>query len=375
MKCLGVCAEGFEKAASAEIHEITGKECTEEKAAVKFEADSYKEIAEVTYRTQTLQKVMLVLGEFSFDDITSKLKEEVDRADFGDWLKGTFRVNVYHNEELEMRGMDLAAEAGEYIIDKTNAKARMENPDVIVLVYVINDKCYFGIDFAGINLSKRDYKIYNAPSSLNSATAAGLLKKAGWSPGKVLLDPMCGSGIIPIEAALAYANKPPHFHLKEKLAFTKFMDFDFEKIDKNMYENDKKLGKEANIHCADYVLAALRATKNNAKIADVDRIMNPTKIDLEWLETKYDEKSIDYIVTHPPSPSRHSNTKELKKLYDEFFYQAEYILKDDGVVAVLADSSELFGEAAEKNNFSLDSTEYVWQGQHRFVLMLFRRSS
>lgn len=375
MKALGICSEGFEKAAAIEINEITGKETVEELGGVSFEAENNEEIAELCYRAQSLHKVMLVLGEFNTDNLEDNLGEKIKKTDFGSWLNGTFRVNVYHEKELDVSGMDLAAKAGEFIINKTNAKADMENPKVIVLVYIHGQKGYFGIDFAGITLSKRDYKIYNVPSSLNASTAYCLLRMAGWAPGKIVLDPMCGSGIIPIEAGLSYAKKPPHFHIKDKLAFTRFMDFDFSAVDKEAVENDKKIGREAKLHCADHLLAALRATKNNAKIADIDRIISATKIDLEWLETKYDEKFFDFIITHPPSISKYSNVKELEKMYNEFFYQAEYILKDDGIVAVLANSSDGFLKACENNKFQMISENQVWQGKHKFSLMIFKKQN
>ncbi|MGM5482458.1 MAG: methyltransferase [Nanobdellota archaeon] len=376
MKCLGICSQGFERAALSEISEITGKEASTVKAGVIFEAESNQEIAELCYRSQSLHKVVLVLGEFDFTDMLTDLEKDINNSDFGGWLKeGTFRANVFHYESLDLPAMDLAAKAGEYVINKTGIKADMENPDVIFLLYVYDNKCIYGVDFSGITLSKRDYKIYNAPSSLNASTAFCLLKMAGWKPGNVLLDPMCGSGIIPIEAALAYTNKPPHFHVKDKLAFTKFMDFDFSRVETNILENDKKLGKEANIHCADYILAALRATKNNAKVADVERVISATKIDLEWIETKYTEKSIDFIITHPPSVSKHANVKGLKKTYDELFYQAEYVLKDEGRVALITNSPDELKQAAEKNKFSLTHEQEAWQGNHHFMLLFFEKTS
>ncbi|MFW5991140.1 MAG: methyltransferase [Candidatus Nanoarchaeia archaeon] len=375
MKCLGICPEGFEEAAKLEVNEITGKPVEGHKACVSFETESYEEIARVCYSTQSLYKVLLMFNEFEYQDLEKELKEHIDKTEFGSWFDNRkFRANVFHFEDLDIGGMELAALAGEYVIDKTGAKADMENWDVIFLVFVHKGKCYFGIDFAGLNLSKRDYKIYNNPSSLNAVTAISLLKMAGWTPGKILLDPMCGSGVIPIEAALAYLKKPPHFHLKDKLAFTRFMDFDFSVVDETQAENTKTGGKEANIYCSDHVLAALRATKNNAKIADVDKVISATKCDLEWLETKFDERSIDFIITHPPAVSKHSNLKQLKKVYNELFYQAEYVLKDTGVVGILAESMEELQEAAEKNNFAMESSKNVWQGKHKFYLMLFKKA-
>ena len=370
MKGIATYFIGFEDIASNEIQKITGQNVSHREGALIFPLKDEKDLAKLSYKAHSLQKVMLLLQEFEYEDEESLNKIDVD---FSQYLDGkTFRVNCIHDETAELSGMEIAAKVGEFIVNKTGAKANMDNPDIIFLIYIYNCNAYLCIDYSGIDLSKRDYKIYNHPSSLNGSVAYSLLKTAGWKPGKSLLDPMCGSGIIPIEAGLEYAKRSPHSFIKDKLSFTKLIDFDFNSVDEEILENKKT---DSKIYCSDYVLASIRATKNNAKIAEIDKIINPTKCDLEWLETKFDEKSIDIIATHPPSVSRHSNVKELNKVYGELFYQAEYILKDDGKVAIISNSSEEIINAAENNKFTLVEKKEVWQRKHRFEVMVFSKSN
>lgn len=361
---------GFEDIASKEIEKIIGKKAEPRQGVLAFPVDSLEELATLTYKTQSLHKVMLLLEEIEYDDSQSL---ENLKAEVSSWVdEKTFRVNCIHDETAELSSMELAAKAGEVIINKTGAKVSMENPDVIFVIYIYNSKAYLCVDFSGFDLSKRDYKIYNHPSALNGAVAYCFLKTTQWEPGMSMSDPMCGSGVIPIEAAFEYANKSPRYFLKDRFAFLKFLDFDFKKIDSEIKENKKV---QSAINCSDQLLASLRATKNNAKIAEVGFIINSTKCDLEWLETKFDEKSIDIIATHPPSVAKHSNIKELFKVYDELFYQAEYILKDEGTIGVISNTKKEIIQAAEKNKFRLEHEREIWQRRHKFIVMIFKKGA
>lgn len=370
MEGIATYFSGFSDIAAKEIENITGQKAKEKTGALVFPVNSLQELATLAYKGQSLHKVMLLLEVIEYEEEESL---ENLKADVSSWVnEKTFRVNCIHDETAEVSGMEIAAKAGEVIVNKTGAKASMKNPDVIFVIYIYNSVAYLCVDFSGFDLSKRDYKIYNHPSALNGAIGYCFIKTTGWEPGMSIMDPMCGSGIIPIEAAFEYTGKSPRHFQKDRFAFTKFLDFDFEKTDKEAKENKKSENK---IYCSDQLLASLRATKNNAKIAEVDRIISPTKCDLEWLETKFDEKSIDVIATHPPSVSKHSNVKELKKVYNELFYQAEYILKDEGVIGVISNTEKEIVEAAQNNKFSLKEKRQVWQRRHEFTVMIFNKNS
>lgn len=375
MKALGICPKGFEEEAQRELKEFLQKDSTTENGCILFDVNDNLELSRITYKTQSLQKTMLVLDSFDIsENINSDLKKSIEKIDFADWFKDrTFKADCFHIDD-NISGMKVAAKIGEYILENNDAKVQMKNPNVIILAYIIDNRCHLGIDFSGIDLSKRDYRIHNHPSALNGGIAFNLLMFSGWSPDKSLLDPMCGSGVIPIEAALLFSKKSAQFFRKENLAFTRFEKFNFVTIDAEVVDNISKNSKVADINCSDHVLACIRATKNNGKIADIDKIIKPTKNDLEWLETKYGEESLDFIVTHPPSMSKHADEKSVIKTFNELFYQAEFVLKEDGKIAIICISDALLEESAEKNGFELIKKKQIMQGKQELTCFLFEKS-
>ena len=85
----------------------------------------------------------------------------------------------------------------------------VENPDLRINVHVYNDTITISLDSTGVPMSKRGYKLKQTIAPLNEVLAAGMLMLSGWNTEQPLLDPMCGSGTIPIEATLLALNIAP----------------------------------------------------------------------------------------------------------------------------------------------------------------------
>jgi 23S rRNA G2445 N2-methylase RlmL len=364
MKGLGICLRGIEAIAATEVKEIIGKESVIEPTVVEFPIDSHEELAELSYRSQSLTKALLLLGKApvakALPPTLASLKKAISESDIATWLKDrTFKVHCYREGEHDYSGQDIAAGLGEILVDMTGSKVSMTNPDIIVYSYLCGTKAYIGIDFAGFDLSKRDYRVFLHPNALNATLAYALVRTAGFRTG-TLLDPFAGSGTIPIEAALFLQGISPHRFKKDKFTFHRFMKMDL--IDKPKKTDYRIIG-------SDHLLKFLKATKNNAKLAGVD--IDVTRMDLEWLDTKIDEASIDCIVTNPPSESKLTDPLQIEKLYKEFFHQVEYILKKKGsiVLCVQRDGAlrRALGAFKVTNEFS------AWQGSQEMKVVVLCR--
>ena len=77
-----------------------------------------------------------------------------------------------------------------------------ENPTILINIHIYEDECQIAIDSSGESLHKRGYRVNSTIAPLNEVLAAGLILISGWNRKCNFLDPMCGSGTIPIEAAL-----------------------------------------------------------------------------------------------------------------------------------------------------------------------------
>lgn len=100
-----------------------------------------------------------------------------------------------------------------------------ENPTLRIVVYISGDQCTFSLDSSGDSLHRRGYRLSADIAPLNEVLAAGMILLSGWKGTTPFVDPMCGSGTLPIEAALIAGNFAPGL-LRESFAFMKWRDFD-----------------------------------------------------------------------------------------------------------------------------------------------------
>jgi 23S rRNA G2445 N2-methylase RlmL len=387
MKALAITSKGVEETISKEIKEIINAKPQIKNSCVVFDVKDLIELCTLCYKAQSIARVFSLFDFFKFkdnDDFFSLIKKIIENIELDKWLDKdkTFRVACSKVDNDSMSSEEINMEVGGFIIDKIKndknyeQKVNLDNPDITFFVFISENEAFFGVDFAGIDLSKREYKVFSHPATLKGTVAYSLLRIADYRKEEVLLDPFTGSGTIPIEAALFSSNTSPNFFRKDRFAFLKLKcfsdtDFDdfFEKID-----NKKKLEKKPKINAFDAQFRFVDATKKNAKIAGVDKLINFSRMEVEWLETKMDENSIDKIVTNPPAISKHTNPKDIEKLYDEFFYQAEFVLKKKGKIAVLARSPDELQKAAEKHKFKVIEEKPIWLGKQESKVIVFSSS-
>ena len=147
----------------------------------------------------------------------------------------------------------------------------------------------------------------------------------------------------------------PNFFTKDKFMFArmpKFKDFDFDsffsKIDKKA-----KIEGEVKIYGYDSLLKNIKATQKNAQIAGINKLIFSSRVEQKWLDFKFTKDEIDIIATVLPGTGRMLDLKQLERIYEDFFYQAEYIVKPSGKIACLTERSEIAKEKAEKYKLSI----------------------
>jgi putative N6-adenine-specific DNA methylase len=149
-----------------------------------------------------------------------------------------------------------------------------ENPDFTILLAIRGDECSVYLDSSGDALFKRGYRINTVTAPINEVLAAGILRISGWKPEDPLIDPMCGSGTFPVEAALMGMNIPPGFN-RDYFAFMKWPDFDkfaWRKLKDGVFANQKDVSLQIygydispnNLAIAQQNIQALRMHKDIA---------------------------------------------------------------------------------------------------------------
>jgi putative N6-adenine-specific DNA methylase len=156
------------------------------------------------------------------------------------------------------------------------------------------------LDSSGESLHKRGYRVNSGLAPINEVLAAGLIQLAGWDGDCNFFDPMCGSGTIPIEAALIAYNIPPGIFRKE-FGFEKWRDFDPDLLE-SIYNDDSSSREfKYQIFGSDVSAGAIRIASENAKNAF---LTNKIKLSIASFESLVPPQEKGVVLFNPPYGER-----------------------------------------------------------------------
>ncbi len=371
MKGIALCNKGIEDIAALEIRELIGAEFELKEGYVLFDFSKNEDLCRLSYMCQSVRKVLRVLHNFNYNDENDIIKN-AQNLGLAEWLNEnkSFKVDAESADE-KIDAENIKGKIGEQIINSIKEykqTVNLSNPDIIIFFYASNNQGYLCIDFSAEDLSKRTFRIYSHPASIKATIAYAMVRISDYNPKNKLMDPFCMAGGIPIETAL-FANKHSvRFFDKDEFYFKKFTDYDF--------PEDKKLSKDkGEIYCIDAQFRNVDASKKNAKIAGIHKAINFSRLEAEWLDTKFDEGSIDKIVTCLPNISKMSDEASIKKVLKEFFYQAEFILNKKGNIVACTKNPEVIKNLAMQKGFSCTHEREVFQGGEKLNILKLERKS
>ena len=217
--------------------------------------------------------------------------------------KQTFSVHaVCRGSQLTHEGVT-ALKVKDAIVDQLRASYGRrpdvaEDPDVRVFLYLGNDKAALYLDMSGEPLHKRGYRRDTGEAPLRETLAAAMLRMSGWDRKTRLIDPMCGSGTIAIEAALWAAHIAPGLS-RERFGFERWASFD-EEAAQALRELKGELraaraGQMPRIVAADMDAGVLAKAQINARAAGVKLAFREQSV----LDLQPDDQPA-LIVTNPP---------------------------------------------------------------------------
>ena len=220
-----------------------------------------------------------------------------------------FSNEFRHSKFVAYKVKDAIAD---YFRDKTGERpsVRINNPDVLLNIHVAEDKCTLSLDSSGESLHRRGYRQEAVEAPLNEVLAAGMILMTGWKGECDLIDPMCGSGTIPIEAALIARNIAPGVFRKE-FAFEKWVDFDQELFDSIYNDDSNEREFTHKIYGYDNNPKANEIAVRNVKAAGLS---NDIELKIQAFQQFEQPKEKSIIITNPPYGERIS-TDDLLGLY------------------------------------------------------------
>ncbi|MBN1957519.1 MAG: bifunctional 23S rRNA (guanine(2069)-N(7))-methyltransferase RlmK/23S rRNA (guanine(2445)-N(2))-methyltransferase RlmL [Desulfuromonadales bacterium] len=212
-------ALGLEPLLAAELIQLGADDVGEVRAGVRFQgslATAYR----VCLWSRLASRILLPLGEFAAAD-ADQLYTGALNLDWTEHLTTdrTFAVDctlvnatITHTRYAALRVKDA-------IVDQFRSRVGLrpsvavERPDVRVNLHIVRDRATLSIDLSGESLHRRGYRVDGVHAPLKENLAAAILIRAGWpdiaAAGGALIDPLCGSGSLPIEAALMASDSAP----------------------------------------------------------------------------------------------------------------------------------------------------------------------
>lgn len=193
---------------------------------------------------------------------------------------------------------------------------QVTDPDLRINVHVGGEQVTVSLDSSGESLHKRGYRVATTEAPLSEVLAAGMLLLAGWQGQSDLYDPMCGSGTIPIEAALIASNIPPGVFRKE-FAFERWQDFEAELWEEIYNDDSRERAFTHTIYASDASFYAIQQAEKNIKSAGVAKYVNLRQVRMEERRASAGENAMQgaLVLLNPPYGERLAQQKDMLQLY------------------------------------------------------------
>jgi 23S rRNA G2445 N2-methylase RlmL len=220
---------GLEGVACAEVADLVGSDATtDHRGAVRFACEP-GDFARLNQRSRTLHRVLAVLLETRFGGLDG-IGRAVRRLPLERYLDTgqSFAVRASRHGDHPFGSPDVADVVGQAVIDGHRdatghrLAVDLDDPDVALHAAVRHDRFRLAVDTTGASLHDRGWRVCEHDAPVRPTVAASLVRLAGFDAGESLLDPTCGSGTIPVEAALAargMPHSPDRGYAHERLAF------------------------------------------------------------------------------------------------------------------------------------------------------------
>ncbi|MEQ8465820.1 THUMP domain-containing class I SAM-dependent RNA methyltransferase [Coleofasciculus sp. E1-EBD-02] len=312
-------ARGLEPIAAQELERLGAQEVHPDFTGVHFQGDTAL-MYRVNLWARTIFRVLVVLAEFPCAN-AKQLYQGVQTIPWAQYLKPqhTLAVNATGKTKQLNHSHFTALQVKNAIVDQQRNKfgkrsnVNIEKPDLLVNVHIHQNRCILSLDSSGTSLHRRGYRSAMGLAPLKETLAAALLELTEWHPNLPLLDPMCGSGTLPLEASLISLNIAPGL-FREQFGFERWLDFDLTLWQQLLNQAKACQNQElaAPITGCDRDADILNQARSNAQHCGILDQITFIQQDLSQLEPPADR---GIIICNPPYGERLGNAQELGDLY------------------------------------------------------------
>ena len=315
------CHFGLEAVTKREIYDLGYEVTRVEDGRVTFEGDA-EAICRGNVFLRTTERVLLLVGRFhaeTFDEFFEGIKalpwEEYIPKDGKFWVTkaSSIKSKLFSSSDLQ----SLAKKA---MVERLKREYTVEwfaedGAPYPVRIFLLKDEVMVTLDTSGESLHKRGYRLMTSKAPLTETLAAALIMLTPWKKDRILVDPFCGSGTFPIEAAMIAANIAPG--MNREFTAEKWTNF----IPKQLWYDTIKEAQEmvdtdisVDIQGYDIDPEVVKAARENAARAGVGHLIHFQQREVANL---HHPKKYGFIITNPPYGERLEDKKDLPQLYTQ----------------------------------------------------------
>jgi putative N6-adenine-specific DNA methylase len=309
---------GLEEVLAKELTDLGASRLRIVNRGAEFFGDK-KLLYKANYLCRTALRIMKPIAVFNAPN-EDQLYQEIKKIDWSEYLdvNGTLSVDGVTSYSKITHSKYLALKTKDAIVDQFREKygrrpnVRLDNSDLVVNVRIFKDECTVSIDSSGDSLHKRGYRKATGPAPISEVLAAGLVLLSGWDGKDNFIDPMCGSGTIPIEATMIALNMPSGT-FRENYSFKNWKDFD-EVLWNEIIEEARKMQKNsimANIIGSDWSGRVLMTARENMDSAGLSDFIS---LKTGFFEDIDPPAGSGVLITNPPYGER-IKSSDIIKLY------------------------------------------------------------
>lgn len=348
------CHFGMESVLKKEIYDLGYEIAEVMDGRVIFYGDE-EAVARANVFLRTAERILIVVGDFNavtYDELFEGTKaiawENYIPVDGKFWVAKAASVKSKLFSPSDIQSIIKKAMV-ERLKQTYNVQWFSEDGDSFPLrVFLNKDRVLIGMDTTGESLHKRGYRKLVSKAPVAENLAAALIMLTPWNKDRILVDPFCGCGTIPIEAALMAANIAPGMnrdftaqtwsHLVPRKHWYDTVDEANDMID---------LSVDTDIQGYDIDDAMVKSAKENAALAGVDKLIHFQRREVAQLSHA---KKYGFIITNPPYGERIGENDEVVKLYQEL---ADGYKRLDAwsayIITGYSDVEKYMGRKADKN--------------------------
>ena len=314
---IATSAFGIESVTAREISELGYKDILTENGRVTFRGD-FDDIARANVCLRTADRILIKLAQFkatTFEELFQGVYA-VEWADIlspdafihvvGKSVKSTL-VSVPDCQSITKKAIiaKLKLKFGKEIFPEDGAEYRIS-------VSILKDIVTVTLDTSGAGLHKRGYRSLAGEAPLKETLACSLLLLSYWRGERLLVDPLCGSGTIPIEAAMIALDIAPG--MNRGFAAERWQNFDYDAFERARNEAKQRVRTDLNlnIYGSDIDPKAIELAMRHAEEAGVDEYIRLKQMNVADLASK---EKYGFIVTNPPYGERLGESREAEELY------------------------------------------------------------